>query len=60
MLRFDGDAGKDGTQELEKGAYVLTARANIWDKWGVALDGDLDGLPGGNFTRSFSIGTGWR
>ncbi len=35
--------------------YALTASAAIQDVFGNALDGDLDGLPGGNFTRSFSI-----
>ncbi len=37
------------------GDYVLTARQTIQDLAGNALDGDLNGTPGGDFIRSFTI-----
>lgn len=37
------------------GDYVLTAKQSIQDLAGNALDGDLNGTPGGDFTRSFTI-----
>jgi VCBS repeat-containing protein len=41
---------------LTSGAIEFTARQSIQDLAGNALDGDLNGAPGGDFTRSFSIG----
>jgi hypothetical protein len=43
------------TPVLADGDYVLTARQSLADLAGNALDGDLDGIPGGNFLRAFSV-----
>ena len=40
---------------LSDGDYVLTSKQSIQDLAGNALDGDLNGTPGGDFTRSFAI-----
>ena len=45
-----------GKQGLSKqGIYVLTISQNVQDAFGNALDGNLDGLPGGNYTLTFNI-----
>ena len=41
---------------LAPGNYSLTAKGTMTDVAGNGLDGDLDGPPGGNFTRSFLVG----
>jgi hypothetical protein len=40
---------------LAVGNYVLTALPAIRDAAGNSLDGDLNGTPGGNFSRSFVV-----
>ena len=59
LVEFDRDPTTSGQDELgTPGAtdtYVLTASQAIQDIYGNALDGNLDGLPGGDFSRSFSI-----
>lgn len=44
---------------LADGAYVLTANgtSSITDLAGNALDGDVNGTPGGDFTRTFTVQT---
>ena len=59
VVAFDRDPTTSAADPLgTPGAadtYVLTASASIQSIFGNALDGNLDGLPGGNFNRSFSI-----
>ena len=43
------------TPELSSGDIEVTVKQSIQDLDGNALDGDLDGTPGGDFTFSFSI-----
>ena len=38
----------------EQGIYVLTISQNVQDAFGNALDGNLNGLPGGNYTLTFN------
>jgi hypothetical protein len=54
-LTFDANGTALGTPPLTDGSYVLTARAALRDLVGNALDGNLDGFPGGDFSRSFRI-----
>ena len=44
-------------EPLESAAYVLTANGttSIEDMAGNRLDGDADGMPGGDFARSFTV-----
>ncbi|MEP1080015.1 Ig-like domain-containing protein [Leptolyngbya sp. PL-A3] len=37
------------------GDYILTAKSTLTDTTGNALDGDANGTPGGDFSRSFTI-----
>ncbi len=57
-LLFDGDglAGDpDAPPTLPDGVYTLVAFDFMTDTSGNQLDGDYDGLEGGNFTRTFTI-----
>ena len=58
VVTFDGDATKAGNQPLTDGTYVLTVSGSVQDVFGNALDGDLNGLAGGSFNRTFIINTG--
>ena len=40
---------------LRDGAYTLTARQTIQDRAGIPLDGDRDGIPGGDFVLHFDV-----
>ncbi len=40
---------------LSDGNYVVTAKQSLRDPAGNGLDGDFDGVPGGNFSQAFSI-----
>ena len=55
VLTFDGDPSTAGNQPLDTGSYILTASDAIQDLFGNALDGDVNGSPGGSFTRTFSV-----
>ena len=41
--------------DLTDGRYVVTARQTLTDLSGNQLDGNLNGAPGGNFARAFTI-----
>lgn len=43
------------TTPLTDGTFLLTAKQSIQDLAGNALDGDLNGTPGGNFTQQFQV-----
>ena len=45
------------TEPLAGGVFVLTAKgtSTITDIFGNALDGDMDGTPGGDFSRTFEV-----
>ena len=45
-------------QPLSDGQYALTVNAYVEDPSGNPLDGNLTGITSGNFSRSFSVGTG--
>jgi hypothetical protein len=40
---------------LQNGSYVVSARDTLRDVAGNALDGNFDGVAGGDFTRAFSV-----
>lgn len=42
---------------LKEGTYSLVARSSIRNPAGLPLDGEADGIPGGNFRRNFSVAT---
>lgn len=44
-------------QPLASGAYSIVARQTIQNYTGQSLDGEVDGLPGGDFRRNFSVAT---
>ena len=45
-----------GVQGLsDEGTYVLTISQNVRDAFGNALDGNLDGTPGGSYSLTFNI-----
>jgi len=44
-------------QPLTSGTYSLVARQSIQNLTGQSLDGEADGLPGGNFRCNFSVAT---
>jgi arylsulfate sulfotransferase len=53
VLSFAGAEFVGGS--LADGSYTLTVRADhVHDRWGRALDGDGDGVLGGDFVNSFS------
>ncbi|NUQ63995.1 MAG: trypsin-like serine protease, partial [Pirellulales bacterium] len=54
-ITLDGDAIAAGNQPLGPGQYVLSARDDIADLAGNALDGDWDGRPQGLFRRTFTM-----
>ncbi len=59
-MTFDIDPNTAGNQPLTSqtpGQYVLTISDNVQDIFGNALDGNLDGTPGGNYVFNFSIPT---
>ncbi|MEN6407451.1 MAG: leishmanolysin-related zinc metalloendopeptidase [Thermoguttaceae bacterium] len=58
VLQFDIDPKTIVADPLDSGSYVLTLRANVWNAFGVALDGNDDGTAGGDFQRAFTINTG--
>ena len=53
---LDGDARKIGTQPLQRGNYTLGISDLIHDVSRNRLDGDADGVSGGQFTMQFSVG----
>jgi|GEM_PF-2691440 len=56
IITFDGNANpSDGDQPLLTGFYQLTIKDNVTDLAGNKLDGNYDGRPGGNFTRTFYV-----
>ncbi len=55
IITFDGDPLESGNQSLGRGVYMLTLRDNVEDIWGNALDGDLNGISGGDYQLDFSI-----
>ncbi len=59
VVTFDLDSTVDGNQPLGPGQYTLTLLDYVQDVLPArnALDGNLDGTPGGNFVFSFSIPT---
>jgi subtilisin-like proprotein convertase family protein len=57
-LVLDSDPSKAGLQPLDQGEYVLTLRDEVWDLFDNALDGNLDGAPGGDCALTFSVYTG--
>jgi streptogramin lyase len=40
---------------LPDGSYTLTAKGTIQDRAGILLDGDGDGIPGGDFVLDFDV-----
>ncbi len=58
IVTFDADSVTPGAQPLAEGSYVLTIRDRIEDVFENALDGNYDGIPGSNFSRSFSVRVG--
>ena len=62
VLTFDGDLSQDGWQGLQNGKYNLVLSGNVEDIMeagatsGNKLDGNYDGLTGGNFDRLFFVG----
>lgn len=58
LVTFDSDLTKAGYDALGEGTYILTIRDRVQDLFKNNLDGNDDGIAGGNFTRSFSIGVG--
>ncbi|MGA2061003.1 MAG: hypothetical protein ABSG67_11015, partial [Thermoguttaceae bacterium] len=57
VVTFDIDPNTAGYQALTPGQYALTISDNVQDIFGNALDGNLDGAPGGNYVFSVSIPT---
>ena len=55
MITFDGNFDTTGNQALGQGVYTLTISDNVQDVFGNALDGNLDGLPLGNYVFNFTI-----
>lgn len=58
IVQIDADPQKVGLQPLPGGLYTLTLRDRVEDQAENSLDGDYDGIPGGSFVRTFSVGTG--
>ncbi len=62
VLTFDGDLSKEGYQALQNGKYMLFLSDTVEDimevgaRSGNRLDGNYDGLAGGNFQRTFYVG----
>ena len=55
VVVLDGNGEMPGTSALSEGNYTITVRDLVTDFVGNSLDGDYDGTPGGNFSRSFSV-----
>lgn len=55
VIRFDGNGELEGAPPLHDGNFTLTLRDGIADLFGNALDGDLDGVPGGEHAIEFSV-----
>ncbi|MCE5303777.1 MAG: hypothetical protein LLF97_11820 [Planctomycetaceae bacterium] len=58
VLQCDVDPKTSAFDPLDSGSYILTLSANVRDVNGVALDGNDDGVAGGDFQRAFTINTG--
>jgi hypothetical protein len=56
-VTFDADSVAAGNQGLDIGTYRLAILPNVEDLAGNALDGNYDGVAGGEFNRTFSIVT---
>ncbi len=56
VLVVDGDPSQPGLQPLGPGIYELVISDRIEDLFGNRLDGDLNGIAGGQFVRGFIIG----
>src|SRR6266498_1062856 len=55
VVTFDDNGGDPGIPPLSDGEYTLTIRDSVSDLAGNALDGNYDGMPGGDFSRSFAV-----
>ena len=53
---LDGDARLGGIQALQRGNYTVGISDLVQDIARNRLDGDRDGVPGGQFTVEFSVG----
>lgn len=54
-LILDSDQSEPGNQPLSEGSYRLVVSDRIFDLEGNPLDGNLDGLPGGEYELTFTI-----
>jgi hypothetical protein len=57
VVTLDGDSNTSGSQALLSGAYVLTLSDNVYDTSNNALDGNMDGTPGGTWVFDFTVNT---
>jgi hypothetical protein len=57
VVTLDGNSDTSGNQALLTGAYVLTISENVYDTSKNALDGNMDGTPGGNWVFDFTVNT---
>jgi len=55
VVTFDADPSTPAVNTLGDGDYTLTIHDTVWDKYTNRLDGNYDGLPGGDFHRDFTI-----
>jgi len=54
-VTFDGNGSQPGAAYLPLGDYVLTVYDNVRDTSNNRLDGDFDGVPGGNYSFRFTL-----
>ena len=55
VLTLDGDLTTAGNQALAKGSYILTIKDPVQDLFGNNLDGNYDGIAGGNYNLKFTV-----
>lgn len=55
VVTFDGNAATAGNQALGAGSYQLSILSTVTDIFGNKFDGAYTGLPGSDFTRSFTV-----
>ncbi len=55
VITFDSDPSTTAVEPLGGGDYTLTIHDAVWDLFRNRLDGNYDGLVGGDFQRTFSI-----
>jgi hypothetical protein len=58
VVKFDGDPTTPALDPLGAGQYVLTVHDTVQDVFKNPLDGNYDGIPRGDFHRTFTIQIG--